>query len=760
MQHSKSWITLGAALAAGLGMLGSARADTTVATFDNFTPNVLYASWATSSNYSTASSYVISNAFTYGSLWKQIGLLNAAGNSNLVFDVNIDAAYPTAAASNLTVIVDLKDGQSPVNTQFSYRFHHLGAGHHILAGNLFSTNTPATDNGTPISFYEIRTNSINTTTYTLDLSQLWHLNVELDPTSYTSAGDTYTITLNDLTLTSGTGATGSNVCAVIDAFDGTGLAGLSGGWTTQISTPTNLQITASGFGDGWAPVSPVANTDSNKILQVGLTLTAPSAANGLLGPIVVLQDGAGRQIKYAWYGQSAGTNLVLASLLGAGTLVAPATNFDFTTISFFHVQLDPSSYSGSYTVAWNDISVTGCTGSGGGGGSQNVCAALDAFDGTSLAAISGGWTSQVSTPTNLQVTGSGFGDGYAPVAPLVSTDSGKTLQLNVTLTAPSAANGKLGPIVVLQDGAGNQLRYAWYGQNPGTNMVLTNVLSAGVQAVGTTFDFTTISYFHVQLDPSTYSGAYTVAWNDLSIVGCTNSGGGGTAVCATIDAFSNDYLSGLYGSWTIDNEVSTDTNLQMTASGWGGGWHPIGPTINTTSNMTLQLDVTLTAGSAANGLLGPIVVLEDGDGTQFQYAWYGHSPGTNLVLTMPLNSGTTVAAGTTPGFDFSTISFFHLQLDPSSYAGSYTVAFNNLAIIGCAPPPPLVIAQPTYDPSTGLFTLTWSSENGALYAVQAAANITDTFTDILDYIPSGGATTSVTISLTDPSKSFVRVRKQ
>ena len=261
MKNHSHWIGGAASLAAALATLSSAKADTVIASFDTFTPNALYASWATATINATPTNYIISDASKYGSLWKQIGLLNAAGNTNLVFDVTITAANPAAAASALTVIVDLKDGQSPVNTQFSYRFQGLGPGHHVLVGNLFSANVPATDNGTNISGYQIVTNTVNPTTQTLDLSQLWHLNVELDPTTYTNVGYTYTIALNDLTLTGSGGSGGDgggglmNVCATLDSFDNSPLGGLSGNWTSQVSTPTNLQITAIGYGDGWAAIS-------------------------------------------------------------------------------------------------------------------------------------------------------------------------------------------------------------------------------------------------------------------------------------------------------------------------------------------------------------------------------------------------------------------------------------------------------------------------------------------------------------------------
>ncbi len=577
----------------------SAKADTTLTTFDNFTPSARYASWSSAAITATSSNYIIT-ATNYGSLWKQVGPINASGTTNIVLDVDLNA--PNAAADgNLGILVDLTDND---NTQISYRWYGRNRGHHILTANLFTTNGVfATDNGVAITngAYRMVTNQVGSTPG-IDTSILWHVNVELDPGAYQN--QQYTISLNDLTLTAGT--------------------------------------------------------------------------NG-----------------------------------------------------------------------------------GGGGGNSNICGAVSTFDNTSLN-IGGNWSSQVDTATNIQITATGFGDGWNTCS--VNTDSNKTLQLNVTLTAPATANGKLGPIVVLQDGDGTQMQYTWYGQNPGTNLVLTKALNAGnIVAAGSTpgFNFSTISFFHVQLDPSSYGSSYTVAWNDLSVTGCTNSQSQtGSDVCATIDNFNSDYMAGYYGNWNVNNEQSGTDSLSMTApaGGFGGGYHGVIPNIMTDSNKTLRLNVTLTAPSTANGKLGPIVILQDGDGTQLQYAWYGQNPATNLVLTSPLSSGNNVQAGSIPGFDFSSISFFHLQLDPSTYSGSYTITWNNLDIFGCTAVP-INITSFSYDKASGQFTLTWTSEPGATYAVDYTSDLQAGFHSSVTGIPSAGGTTTVSIYLYDP-QNFVRVRKQ
>jgi len=549
---------------------------------------------------------------------------------------------------------------------------------------------------------------------------------------------------------------------------------------TTSSTSSNYVITATGYGSMWKQVGPInASGASNIVFDVDLSGNA--GADGAIGVIVDLTDNDNTQISYRWFGRSRGHHILIANLFTTNILAtdngiavtnnafrivtnAPGGTAGLDTSILWHVnvELDPSSYGQAYTIAMNDLKLTSGTG-GGGGTSTNECAVISSFDNTSLNAGTANWTSQISTPSNIQITATGFGDGWNVCS--ANTDSNATLTLNVTLAATAAANGKLGPIVVLEDGDGTQLRYTFYGQNPSTNLVLISALSAGSQvAPGSTsgFNFSTISFFHVQLDPSSYAGSYTVSWNNLGVTGCTNSQPPlGNDVCATIDNFNSDFMAGYYPNWSVANEVSGPNSLSMTATGFGGGYHGVFPNVATESNKVLRLDVTLTAPAVANGKLGPIVVLQDGDGTQLTYAFYGQNPATNLILTRVLSAGVPVEAqpGGTPGFDFSTISFFHLQLDPSSYAGSYTVAFNNLDVFGCTTVP-ITIMYYSYDRSSQQFTLTWTSDPSASYAIQSSSDLQAGFTDIATGIPSAGSTTTVSVPLSDPSKGFVRVRKE
>ncbi len=153
----------------------------------------------------------------------------------------------------------------------------------------------------------------------------------------------------------------------------------------------------------------------------------------------------------------------------------------------------------------------------------------------------------------------------------------------------------------------------------------------------------------------------------------------------TFDFFTSDAL---YASWALPSAtiVSGPTSYSVTATGYGSNYKYIGfPVIQGggLGNNRLQLTVTLSGPPAADGQLGPIVELIDGDGTDYNFAWYGQTLGSH-VLTMSLNSPTWAnAPGTTPGLDLDTLTHMHMQLDPGGFGtlGAYTVAWEDLSLI-------------------------------------------------------------------------------
>lgn len=139
----------------------------------------------------------------------------------------------------------------------------------------------------------------------------------------------------------------------------------------------------------------------------------------------------------------------------------------------------------------------------------------------------------------------------------------------------------------------------------------------------------------------------------------------------TINTFDNFNLDGLFG-WSDATVVSGPTSYSITDAGYGSGYEDINPNINALGETILEVTLSLSGAPAADGQLGPIVKLVDGDGTEVDFAWYGQTLGSH-VLTANLTLF--------PALDLSTLSFFHLQLDPSGFAGAYTVEWQDMRVV-------------------------------------------------------------------------------
>jgi hypothetical protein len=163
------------------------------------------------------------------------------------------------------------------------------------------------------------------------------------------------------------------------------------------------------------------------------------------------------------------------------------------------------------------------------------------------------------------------------------------------------------------------------------------------------------------------------------------------ATITTFDSFTSDAL---YASWASATIGSGPTAYAITATGYGSNYKYIGePVINGVGNTHLELKVTLSGPGPADGQLGPIISLVDGDGTYANYAWFGQTLGSH-TLTMAVDSPSWFSsAGTTPGLDLSTLMHMHMQLDPGGFgtSGAYTVSFENLSLITVPEPSSLAL---------------------------------------------------------------------
>lgn len=155
---------------------------------------------------------------------------------------------------------------------------------------------------------------------------------------------------------------------------------------------------------------------------------------------------------------------------------------------------------------------------------------------------------------------------------------------------------------------------------------------------------------------------------------------------ALITDFNNFVSDALFPSWAFpaSTVVSGPNSYSITATGYGSNYKYIGGSpIAGGGNTTLELTVNLSGPPAADGHLGPIVGLIDGDGTHHNYAWYGQTLGSH-VLTMPVGLPTWVAApGADPSFDLNSLTHMHIQLDPGGFgsSGQYTVEWQNLRLV-------------------------------------------------------------------------------
>ena len=237
-------------------------------------------------------------------------------------------------------------------------------------------------------------------------------------------------------------------------------------------------------------------------------------------------------------------------------------------------------------------------------------------------------------------------------------------------------------------------------------------------------------------------------------------GGLGLATSALADinvvTFDENFsMDGLF-AWADATVVASAAGYSITDMGYGSGYKAINPKIDGTGMTNIELTVTL-SGPGGDGFLGPIVKMVDGDGTGMDFAWYGQTLG-NHVLTANLATGGILReAGANSKLDLGTLSFFHLQLDPSTYSGQYTVRFEKLRLLG--PTGPYITAQ-SYNATTREFTLTWTSLADKTYSVLHSSTVNGTFTSLQTGIASAGTTTTTTVTLPVGTAGFLRVQQE
>lgn len=157
-----------------------------------------------------------------------------------------------------------------------------------------------------------------------------------------------------------------------------------------------------------------------------------------------------------------------------------------------------------------------------------------------------------------------------------------------------------------------------------------------------------------------------------------------------ISSFNNFTSDALYNSWNSATIVSGPDSYSVTATGYGSNYKYIGlPGIIGAGNADLELMINLSGPPAADGELGPIVDLIDGDGTRYSYRWYGQTLGSHLLSSPVESPYSVISAGSTAGLNLNTLTHMHMQLDPGGLgtSGAYTVEWENLNLTGFDPDP-------------------------------------------------------------------------
>jgi hypothetical protein len=242
----------------------------------------------------------------------------------------------------------------------------------------------------------------------------------------------------------------------------------------------------------------------------------------------------------------------------------------------------------------------------------------------------------------------------------------------------------------------------------------------------------------------------------LAGFGAISSGKADTTI-ATFD--ENFYMDGLF-AWADATVVADANGYSITDTGYGSGYKDINPNIDATGETTIEVRVTITAATGpSDPASGPIVSLVDGDGTFVNFAWFGQTIGTH-TLTAALNSPSwQTQAGTVPGLNLATLDFFHLQDDPGAHTGQYTIRWEIFRLTGKTEPTINITAY-AFNNATKEFTLTWSSKTAKNYTVLQSATVNGTYDPLVIDVPSGGETTTTTVTMPAGNAGFLRILEQ
>lgn len=371
----------------------------------------------------------------------------------------------------------------------------------------------------------------------------------------------------------------------------------------------------------------------------------------------------------------------------------------------------------------------------------------------------GSWTYASMNPgsNSFDVHATNYGGVYDPLSPYANATgcSNIVLTINWTNTSSTPNTSGDGFILTIGDVHTSQLVYQFYNLPTGQYVVTRALYPADIVQGSGTLDLTAISYIFPQGDSG--PSGYSEQWQDLKLAGAMTN--------VEILTFHNYHQDAQYGAWANGNSptiVVGPTNWTVTATGGGSDWVYLGGP-NGLCNGAGQTNLALTvdiSGLSAGAIINPYVELLDTDGTDYVYTWYNLSNG-HYVLSKPVQSPTTInAPGSTNGLDLAHIRHSHIGVDTGGLQTRYTISFDDLSLTSAAPPPPtIVITSESYDPQAQAFTLTWTSTYNQYYSVLSTSDLTVPMSAISVNIPSGGTTTTTTVSAVG-NAGFFQIQQQ
>jgi hypothetical protein len=117
--------------------------------------------------------------------------------------------------------------------------------------------------------------------------------------------------------------------------------------------------------------------------------------------------------------------------------------------------------------------------------------------------------------------------------------------------------------------------------------------------------------------------------------------------------------------------------------------------------------------------------------------------------------------GSIPGLNLAKLQHSHIGVDTGGLQTHYTISFEDLSLTSTAPPAPtILITSESYNPQTQEFNLTWTSTPGQYYTVLSTSDLSVPMSPLAVNIPSGGSTTSTTVTMPPGDAGFVRIQQQ